>query len=125
MDRPEPRRLLRTDLPSWSVSTRRDDPLPRLAPLRIVNRHLKVQRRPKAVSRRLATALQDGKRGMDGSWSLAGSLRERTIRELFKLSVNRHAGQASCLPVQGASCAQSNTRLEAALTGRQDACPAQ
>jgi hypothetical protein len=41
------------------------------------------------------------------------------------LSMNRRGvGQASCLPVTGASRAQSDTRLEAAPTGRQDACPA-
>jgi len=33
-------------------------------------------------------------------------------------------GQASCLPVLRASCTQSNVRLEAAPTGRPEACPA-
>jgi hypothetical protein len=35
----------------------------------------------------------------------------------------RHAGRAPRVPVMRASCAQSDGRLEAAVTGRQDACP--
>ena len=37
--------------------------------------------------------------------------------------MNPCVGRVSRLPVLHASCAQSNTRLEAASTGRQDACP--
>jgi len=58
----EPRRFVRTGLRPGVSRRVGMTPLSGVVLLRSVNFRLKVQRRPKAVSRGLATALQDGKR---------------------------------------------------------------
>ena len=63
-----------------------------------------------------------------GGWHDAGDtlkylVTSETATADMLLAYQVAVGQASCLPVPGASCAQSNRRPEAALTGRQDACP--